>query len=201
MRDKYEKIFGWDTRFCCTIIFGAVICLIIVKALILFALGKAFKINNSDSIFYAILLAQGGEFAFALFQFVQSLMILDEEKIKFLTLVVAISIATTPIILPWVNRLIEQLCKATLKEPQFDEIDQKKPIILAGFGRFGQVIGRFLIGQVIAVTVLEKDPNQIELLRKFAFKAYFGDATRFDLLRTRPKSFLTSYFTLFLLIF
>lgn len=165
-------------------IFGAVICLIIVKALILFALGKAFKITNSDSIFYAILLAQGGEFAFVLFQFAQSLMILDEEKIKFLTLVVAISIATTPIILPWVNRLIEQLCKATLKEPQFDEIDQKKPIILAGFGRFGQVIGRFLIGQGIAVTVLEKDPNQIELLRKFAFKAYFGDATRFDLLKS-----------------
>ncbi|MES2677464.1 MAG: monovalent cation:proton antiporter-2 (CPA2) family protein [Pseudomonadota bacterium] len=165
-------------------IFGAVISLILIKALILFALGKAFKISTFDSIVYSIILAQGGEFAFVLFAFAQNLMIIDAEKIKFLTLVVAISIAATPIILPWFSRVIERRCKANFTEAPFDTIDQKNQIILAGFGRFGQVIGRFLMGQGIAVTVLEKDPDQIELLRKFGYKAYYGDATRFDLLKS-----------------
>ena len=164
-------------------IFIAVIGLIIVKALILYALGKAFKITGFDNIFYAIILAQGGEFAFVLFQLAQNLMIIDAEKMKFLTLVVAISIATTPIILPWITRLIAHRFKVSFSQKPFDSIDQKNPIILAGFGRFGQVIGRFLMGQGIAVTVLEKDPDQIELLRKFGYKAYFGDATSFDLLK------------------
>jgi monovalent cation:proton antiporter-2 (CPA2) family protein len=178
---------GIDVKFLLTFplqIFGAVVGLIIVKALILFALGKAFKITGFDNIFYAVILAQGGEFAFVLFQFAQNLMIINVEKIKFLTLVVAISIATTPIILPWVTRLIQHRFKATFSEKPFDSIDQKNLIILAGFGRFGQVIGRFLMGQGVAVTVLEKDPNQIELLRKFGYKAYFGDATSFDLLKS-----------------
>ena len=165
-------------------IFGAVICLIAVKAAILFVLGKVFKISAYDSIFCAVILAQGGEFAFVLFQFAQSLMILDIEKIKFLTLVVAISIAVTPIILPWVTHIVAIHSKSNLAEVLFDSIDQKNQIILAGFSRFGQIIGRFLIGQGMAVTVLEKDPDQIELLKKFGYKAYFGDATRFDLLKS-----------------
>ncbi|NBV06759.1 MAG: potassium transporter [Proteobacteria bacterium] len=165
-------------------IFAAVICLIVIKALILFTLGKAFKISTFDSIFYAVILAQGGEFAFVLFQFAQSLMILDAQKVKFLTLVVAISIAATPVILHWVSLLLDRYYKATFKEIPFDAIDQKNAIILSGFGRFGQVIGRFLTGQGVAVTVLENNPDQIELLRKFGFKAYFGDSTRLDFLKS-----------------
>jgi voltage-gated potassium channel Kch len=165
-------------------IFGALICLIAVKVAILFVLGKVFKISAYDSIFCAVILAQGGEFAFVLFQFAQNLMILDIEKIKFLTLVVAISIAVIPIILPWVTRIVAIHSKSNLAEVLFDSIDQKNQIILAGFSRFGQIIGRFLIGQGMAVTVLEKDPDQIELLKKFGYKAYFGDATRFDLLKS-----------------
>lgn len=165
-------------------IFAAVICLILVKALILLLLGKAFKLTKYDSVFCAVVLAQGGEFAFVLFQYAQSLSILDAEKIKFLTLTVAISIATTPIILPWITRFIESRIQAKIPQTPFDAIDEKNQIIIIGFSRFGQVIGRFLLGQGIAVTVLEKDPDQIELLRKFGYKAYFGDATRCDLLKS-----------------
>jgi monovalent cation:proton antiporter-2 (CPA2) family protein len=165
-------------------IFGAVLCLVIVKMIILYALGKVFKKTKANSIIYSVILAQGGEFAFVIFQYAQSLMILDADKIKFLTLVVAISIATTPIILPWIMNLISNDKLDSNEETKFDSIDQKNPIILIGFSRFGQIIGRFLMGQGLSVTVLEKNPDQIELLRKFGYKAYFGDATRFDLLKS-----------------
>ncbi len=71
-----------------------------------------------------------------------------------------------------------------MPEPSFDRIEEENPVILAGFGRFGQVVGRFLTAQGVKTTVLEKDPDQIELLRKFDFKGYFGDASRPDLLRS-----------------
>lgn len=165
-------------------IFAAVLVLMLTKALILWALGRIFKISNCDSMGYAVTLCQGGEFAFVLFQLSRNLGIIENEKAKFLTLVVALSIALTPFAILLFNQIFKRRLKSLSTEDKFDEIDQQNPIILAGFGRFGQVIGRFLIHQGFKVTVLEKDPDQIELLRKFGFKAYYGDATRVDLLKS-----------------
>ncbi|MDD5461631.1 MAG: monovalent cation:proton antiporter-2 (CPA2) family protein [Methylococcales bacterium] len=160
----------------------AVTALIILKALILFMLGRFFGLNALHNSGFALALAQGGEFAFVLFQFAGTLNILPQAQEKFLTLAVATSIAVTPLLIALYNRLIVPKFLSILPQRSFDRIDEENPVILAGFGRFGQVIGRFLTAQGVKTTVLEKDPDQIELLRKFGFKGYFGDASRLDLL-------------------
>jgi glutathione-regulated potassium-efflux system ancillary protein KefC len=163
---------------------SAVVSLMTIKALILFALGRLFGLNALNNSGFAIALAQGGEFAFVLFQFAGGLNILPEAQAKFLTLVVATSIAVTPLLMLFYNRVIVPRIMSVLSEHRYDRVEEEIPIIVAGFGRFGQVIGRFLSAQGINTTVLEKDPDQIELLRKFGFKGYFGDATRSDLLNS-----------------
>jgi monovalent cation:proton antiporter-2 (CPA2) family protein len=165
-------------------IMAAVMGLMVMKAAILWTLGRAFNMNPMHNIGYALALSQGGEFAFVLFQFAGGLTILAPEHVKFLTLVVALSIALTPLLMLWYGRFIVPRFMSALPEREFDSIEHSHPIILAGYGRFGQVVGRFLTGQGLKVTVLEKDPDQIDLLRKFGFKGYYGDATRLDLLRS-----------------
>lgn len=162
----------------------AVAALITVKALILFMLGRIFGLTVLHNAGFALALAQGGEFAFVLFQFAGSLHILPQIQEKFLTLAVATSIGLTPLLIALYNRLLVPKFLSVLPERSFDSIEEENPIILAGFGRFGQVIGRFLTAQGVKTTVLEKDPDQIELIRKFSFKSYFGDASRPDLLRS-----------------
>lgn len=162
---------------------SAVLILMGVKAIILFTFGRWFGLTPQHNSGFALVLSQGGEFAFVLFQFAGGLHILSAQHTKFLTLVVALSIAITPVLMLFYNRFVVPRFLSVLPEKQFDHVDEKYPIILAGFGRFGQVIGRFLIAQGVKITVLEKDPDQIELLRKFGFKGYFGDASRLDLLR------------------
>jgi voltage-gated potassium channel Kch len=93
-----------------------------------------------------------------------------------------LSIAATPLIMIWYQLLIVPKFMSQLTNRKFDEISEENSVIIAGFGRFGQVIGRFLSGHNITITVLEKQPEQIDMLRKFGFKGYFGDATRLDLL-------------------
>ena len=162
---------------------GIVLLLIIVKAFILFALGYGFGLKSHHDYVFSLCLSQGGEFAFVLLKFTAGLNLLPEMETKSLILIVALSIASTPIIMVCYSRFIAPriLRKHTSAAP-FDVIDEKHPIIIAGFGRFGQVIGRFLSGQGVKITVLEHDPDQINLLRKFGFKGYYGDATRLDLL-------------------
>ncbi len=162
----------------------AVAALITVKVLILFMLGRIFGLTALHNSGFSLALAQGGEFAFVLFQFAGTLNILPRAQEKFLTLAVAASIAVTPLLIVLYNRLIVPKFLSVLPERSFDSIEEAYPVILAGFGRFGQVIGRFLNAQGVKTTVLEKDPEQIELLRKFDFKGYFGDASRLDLLRS-----------------
>lgn len=162
----------------------AVFPLITIKALILFALGRLFGLNALHNSGFAFALAQGGEFAFVLFQFAEGLAILPEAQAKFLTMVVASSIGITPLLMLFYNRMIVPGFMSVLPERNYDNVEEQNLIIIAGFGRFGQLIGRFLSAQGIKTTVLEKDPDQIELLRKFGFKGYFGDATRLDLLNS-----------------
>jgi glutathione-regulated potassium-efflux system ancillary protein KefC len=165
-------------------IFLALLLLISVKAIILMLIGRIFKMFMLHNFGYAFALSQGGEFAFVLFQFAGGLAILSHEQTKFLTLLVALSIATTPLLMLFYQRFIIPKFMSVLPQDAFDKIEDQEPIIIAGFGRFGQVIARFLTAQNIKITVLEKDPDQIKLLRKFGFKGYFGDAARLDLLKS-----------------
>ena len=166
------------------LVLGAVLLLIALKALVVLGVGRWFGLLPVHNAGFALALSQGGEFAFVLFQFAHNSMVIDSEQTRMLTLIVALSMATTPLLMQWYTRRIVPRFLSVLPTPAYDSIDEQHPVILAGFGRFGQVIGRFLIGQGVQVTVLEKDPEQIELLRKYGYKAYFGDASRPEVLRS-----------------
>ena len=165
-------------------ILAAVAGLIAVKSSILIVLGRSFGIQTLQTIGMALALGQGGEFAFVLFQFAGGLSILQPEQVKYLTLIVALSIGATPLVMLLYNRFVVPRFKDNKPQPAFDTITDQHPIIIAGFGRCGQIIGRFLITQGLKLTVLDKDPEQIDLLRKYNFKGYYGDATRLDLLES-----------------
>lgn len=163
---------------------GAVIVLMGVKATLLFFLGRLFDVNRVQNVGFSLALSQGGEFAFVLFKFAGGLKILSSNQEAFLTLVVAVSIAMTPLLMLFYAKFMQPRFMSVLPERNYDPIEVNNGVILAGYGRFGQIIGRFLMAQGVKVTILEKDPDQIEILRKFGFKGYFGDALRLDLLKS-----------------
>jgi len=166
-------------------VLGIVASLMSLKTLIMWALGRVFKISNCDSLGYAMTLCQGSEFAFVLFGFSEKLQLIDNKTSDFLVLIVALSMALTPFLISIFNKIVQKYFSVPNKNNlEFDNIEIKRPIILAGFGRFGQIVGRFLMSQGFKITVLEKDPDQIDLLRSFGFKAYYGDATQSDFLRS-----------------
>ncbi len=164
-------------------ILSSVALLILVKTLILLLIGNFFALTRMQTIGFALALSQGSEFAFVLFQFANTFKVISSSDASFFTLVVALSMATTPFLILFYRYFIIPHFLSLLPLQQYDLISEQQEIILAGYGRFGQTIGRFLSAQNIRLTILEKDPEQIELLRKFGFKGYFGDASRFDVLK------------------
>ena len=162
---------------------AAVVCVMVVKGILLFGFGRVFKLDTAPALGLAFGLSQGGEFAFVLLQLIGGLRIIDPDIQKFLVLLVALSIALTPILIFLYGKYIQPMFMSQLPV-NYDDIDEHNGVIIAGFGRFGQIIGRFMVSQGVEITVLEKSPEQVELLRKFGSKAYFGDATRLDLLRS-----------------
>lgn len=161
---------------------ASVLILLTVKAGILFLLCRLFKLTKLQSIGVALGLSQGSEFAFVLFQFAASADVISKDNASFFTMVVALSMLATPFLMLIYNRFVIPHYMSTIVKP-FDKIEEQSPVILAGYGRFGQMIGRFLTAQGVKITVLENNPEQIESLRKFGLKGYFGDASRLDLLQ------------------
>ncbi|KTD64944.1 monovalent cation:proton antiporter-2 (CPA2) family protein [Legionella shakespearei] len=167
-----------------TLIIAAVLGLMLCKAAILFCLGRSFSLTNIQTIGFALGLSQGGEFAFVLFQYASESRVISADTRAFFTLVVALSMLATPFLMLLYHKFVVPKLMSMLPKHNYDAINEKNGIILAGYGRFGQIIGRFLNGEHVKVTVLEKNPEQIELLRKFGYKGYFGDANRLDLLKS-----------------
>ncbi|WP_165729365.1 monovalent cation:proton antiporter-2 (CPA2) family protein [Pseudoalteromonas sp. 31A1] len=163
-------------------VIGLVVLLIVVKACILFALAVTFKINSKQQLLFALALAQGGEFAFVLLSVTTTLSILTPEQTSLVTLVVAVSMLIAPLLL----MVYEQIQKRSNSAmPEFDKPEQistAKHVIIAGYGRFGQIMGRLLHAQGYEITVLDHSPSQIELLRRFGNTVFYGDAARQELL-------------------
>jgi glutathione-regulated potassium-efflux system ancillary protein KefC len=137
----------------------------------------------SQQALFAIVLSQGGEFAFVLFTAAVGWGVMSPGTSDLLVGVVALSMMTTPLLLSLNQRLIEPRFAAP--EPRaMEEVVQPhyNPVVIAGFGRFGQIIGRLLHANGVGTTVLDHDPEHIEMVRKFGFKVFFGDGTRLDLL-------------------
>jgi monovalent cation:H+ antiporter-2, CPA2 family len=165
------------------LIAGLVLLLMLVKGLVLFALGKFFRLGIDQNTLLAVALSQVGEFAFVLFSFSLQGGILPKEIVDNMVAVVAISMALTPLALLLNERIIQpRLNKQSVQEREADIIEEKNPVIIAGFGHFGSTIGRFLRAHRIGITVLDTNGDRVEFLRKMGFKVYYGDASRHDLL-------------------
>ena len=156
-----------------------------LKALVIYALGARMGLPVQERPVLTLLLAQGGEFAFVVFQAAAGARVLPAETSSLLIGAVAVSMLLTPLLLVAIDKLVLPRY-ADCNTPQLDEISepQNAPIIIAGFGRYGQIVGRVLAAQGIAATVLDHDADMIEAARAFGYKVFYGDATRLDLLRT-----------------
>jgi glutathione-regulated potassium-efflux system ancillary protein KefC len=150
-----------------------------IKAAALWAIARALGVTPRQRMLFAFLLSQGGEFAFVVFASARAAGVLARDWEALLTVAVALSMATTPLLLLAHDRW---LCRKAEGERGPDAIDQEAPVIIAGFGRFGQIVGRMLFANGIRAVVLDHDPDQIEMLRKFGYQVFYGDATRLDLL-------------------
>ncbi len=160
--------------------------LIAVKFAVLFALGRAGKMGADQNLLFAFALAQGGEFAFVLVSFALQNGVLTAEVAKPAIAVVAVSMAVTPLLFI-VNQRFVQPRFGTRESGggrEADAMDEAAPVVIVGFGRFGNVVGRFLRANGVETTVLENDSDHVELLRKIGLKVFYGDASRHDLLRS-----------------
>lgn len=171
--------------------------LILVKFIVLLFLGKFFRMRTGQEILFSFALAQSGEFAFVIISFSSQNAILPSHVSGIILIVVALSMLVTPLLLIINDRLVQPMFIKAQKEHEPDEIaEQDNPVLIAGFGRFGVVIGRFLLANGIGATVLDSNPDNIRFLRKFGFKVYYGDANRPDLLEAagaeRAKVFIVA---------
>lgn len=162
-------------------IIAAIAALMLIKGAVLYALGGFAGLMRRDRILLAILLAQGGEFAFVLISLVQGEGLVSPDMAAFFVVVATFSMLVTPILLIVNDRIIEPFHSGA-DERETDVERNENHVIIAGYGRFGQIVGRLMLSLKIPVTVVDHDPNQIEMLRKFGFKVFYGDASRLDLL-------------------
>lgn len=151
------------------------------KGIVLQLLGRVLHLPKGQGWLFSALLVQGGEFAFVVFGVAHSARLLPGRWDALLTLTVALSMALSPILVALEERLLA--LKSRRRGRSADVIDSEyAPVVIAGFGRFGQIVGRLLFASRLRATVLDHDPDQIDLLRRFGFRVYYGDATRLDLL-------------------
>ncbi|ELD3490929.1 glutathione-regulated potassium-efflux system protein KefC [Enterobacter hormaechei subsp. xiangfangensis] len=155
---------------------------LVIKMAMLWLIARPLNVPKPQRRWFAVLLGQGSEFAFVVFGAAQMANVLDPEWAKALTLAVALSMAATPILLVLLTRLEKT---GSEQEREADEIDEEQPrVIIAGFGRFGQITGRLLLSSGVKMVILDHDPDHVDTLRKFDMKVFYGDATRVDLLES-----------------
>ncbi len=155
----------------------------VVKGALIVGSARALGLDLQSSKCMGLTIAQGGEFAFVIFASTLKISLLPPEIVEMLVLIVTLSMVLSPIAMAVNEKILAGLYNRKKKDVQFDEIDSNSNhVIIAGYGRFGQVCGRILRSLGIPFTALELDPAQIELLRKFGNKVYYGDASREEML-------------------
>ena len=156
-----------------------------IKSVVIYALARAVAIPYQERPVFTLLLAQGGEFAFVVFQAAAGAGALPGEMASLLIGAVALSMLCTPLLLLLLDRLVLPRYATTLRTPPEGEISepQTAPVLIAGFGRYGQIVARVLLAQGIPATVLDHSVDILEVARTFGYRVFYGDATRLDLLR------------------
>ncbi len=164
-------------------ILGLTLALVAVKGTILYGLGRAFKLRGRNLWLFTLGLAQAGEFGFVLVSFSQQQQVLDRDLSELLLLVVAVSMLLTPLLFIIYDRISRRSREgADASSEPYDTVAAKGSIIIAGVGRFGQIVNRMVRAAGFETTVLDHDLKTIQLMRKFGFKGFFGDPTRPELL-------------------
>lgn len=159
-------------------IFGFAILIVMGKMAILISLALFFKYSLRDALLYGAALSQIGEFAFVIFGIAFTQNTIPRETYNLLNAIVAVSMFITPVLLLLYDRFLTLQCGERPKET----ISENNSVIIAGFGRFGQIVGRVLLAKGVTVTLIDNDPNQVDLMRQFGWRCYYGDASRLDLL-------------------
>ena len=167
------------------LIAGVLIAFIAIKFIVIYGITRLMNVPFQECPVLTLLLAQGGEFAFVVFQAAAGAKVFSPETASLLIGVVALSMLISPLILIAIDKLwLPRYANCGVTLPDEISEQQAAPIIIAGFGRYGQIIGRLLLAQDIQTTVLDHDAEMIETARSFGYRVFYGDATRLDLLRT-----------------
>ncbi|WP_337271174.1 monovalent cation:proton antiporter-2 (CPA2) family protein [Oryzifoliimicrobium ureilyticus] len=164
-------------------VLGITLGMMALKAIVLLALSFIFKLRGIDRWLFALGLAQAGEFGFVLISFTVQSAVLPESLASILLLVVAVSMLLTPGLFIIFDRLIVPRFDRR-QEEQADEISERGSVIIAGLGRFGQIVNRMLLANGYKTIVLDHQADVIDGLRKFGIRSFFGDASRPDLLHS-----------------
>ena len=152
----------------------------LIKGIVIYLLARLFRFRSEEARSMGFTLPQGGEFAFVLFASALTQKILEPEVSAILNASVTLSMAATPFLFSWNQK---QRKSSELSERPYDTISDENPeVILAGYGRFGQIVARILHADGMRYTILEHDPTQVEIARRFGIKVYYGDASRVDIL-------------------
>lgn len=156
-----------------------------LKALAIYTLARLMGLPYQDRPVFTLLLAQGGEFAFVVFQAAAGARVFPAETASLLIGAVAVSMLLSPLLLVMLDKLLLPRW-ANCGVPVLEEISepQQAPVVIAGFGRYGQIVARLMLAQGIPCTVLDHDAEMIEAARSFGYRVFYGDASRLDLLRT-----------------
>ena len=174
---NFELLFA-DT----VIILGMALLVILVKGVNLYGLGRMFKLRGRDQWLFALGLAQAGEFGFVLVSFSVTTGVMPSVVAETLLLVIALSMLITPLLFILYD-VIHKRMEETSGSVEPDDIEDDGPVIIAGIGRFGQIVNRLVQASGFQTVVLDHDPEAIAVMRRFGFKAYLGDPARPDILR------------------
>ena len=161
-----------------------VIGLVVIKMVILFGLASIFRMHFADRMLFSILLSQAGEFAFVVLQLARTERAIATAQYDMMSVAVALSMITTPLLLLIFDKLIAPRLDGRAAGQPADAIDENRKIVVLGYGRFGQIVTRMLRAQGFEMTLIDDDPVQIELVRRFGVKVFYGDASRLELLHS-----------------
>ena len=165
------------------ILVGLAVALIVTKFLVMLLITRLLGYTPENSRNVSILLAAGGEFAFVLFTITGKVNLIDSTTVENLVVIVTLTMIASPFLILLNDRVLAMMFNRK-EEPDYDKIEETgNPVVIIGFGRVGQIISRILHMCGIPFTALENNPSQVDFVRKFGSKIYYGDATRLDLLR------------------
>ncbi|WP_170324599.1 monovalent cation:proton antiporter-2 (CPA2) family protein [Ruegeria arenilitoris] len=161
---------------------GLALLVILFKGIILFLVGRAFKLRGRDHWLFTLGLAQAGEFGFVLLAFSTQQNVIPSDLSQKLLMIIALTMLITPLLFI-IYDLLSRRIRDSGPQPEPDKIDEQGPVIIAGIGRFGQIVNRLVRASGFKTIVLDHDIETIQLMRRFGVKGFLGDPTRPELLR------------------